>query len=108
MLKKIGSMAYKLELLASSWFHPIFHVSGLKKIIGDEIPIQLVLLEIDEEGKVILELEIFSKIRSKKLRSWVITKYLIKLKKLLVEDSTWEYESFIQKPTNQALRTTLS
>ena len=57
MLQKIGSMDYKLELLASSWVHPIFHVSFLNKVIGDEILIQIVFLELDKEGKVILEPE---------------------------------------------------
>ena len=49
VLQKIGSMAYKLELLESSWVHPIFHFSYLKKIIGDNISIQTMLFEIDEE-----------------------------------------------------------
>jgi hypothetical protein len=55
LLQKIGGMDYKLELLATSWFHPIFHVSYLKKVIGDKIPIQTIFLELDEEGKAILE-----------------------------------------------------
>ena len=43
VLQKIGTMAYKLELLASSRVHPIFHVSCLKKVIGDKIPVQTIL-----------------------------------------------------------------
>jgi hypothetical protein len=57
VLQNIGTMAYKLELPASSRVHPVFHVSCLKKIIGDKIPVQTILLELDEEGKIILELE---------------------------------------------------
>ena len=57
VLQKIGSMDYKLELLASSRVHPVFHVSCLKKVIGDKIPVQTMLPELDEEGKVILEPE---------------------------------------------------
>ena len=41
VLQNIGTMAYKLELPASSRVHPIFHVSCLNKIIGDKIPIKL-------------------------------------------------------------------
>jgi hypothetical protein len=48
-------MVYKLELPASSRVHPIFHVSCLKKGIGDKIPIQTIFPELDEEGKIILE-----------------------------------------------------
>jgi hypothetical protein len=44
-------MAYKLELPASSRVHPVFHVSCLKKVIGDKIPVQTILLELDEKGK---------------------------------------------------------
>ena len=97
VLQKIGSMAYKLELPATSWVHSVFHVSYLNKIIGDKIPIQTILPELDEEGKVILELEIISEIRTKQLRNRVITEYLVKWKNIPVEDSTWEDESFIQK-----------
>jgi hypothetical protein len=57
VLQKIGTMAYKLELSASSRVHPVFHVSCLKKVIGDKIPVQTILPELDDEGKIILELE---------------------------------------------------
>ena len=50
-------MAYKLEFPASSQVHPIFHVSFLKKVIGNKIPVQTILLELEEEGKIILEPE---------------------------------------------------
>ena len=55
VLQNIGSMAYKLELRASSWVHPIFHVSCLKKVFGDKLPVQTMLPKLDEEGKIILE-----------------------------------------------------
>jgi len=50
-------MAYKLELPASSRVHPIFHVSCLKKVIGDKILVQTILSELDEEGQIIVEPE---------------------------------------------------
>jgi hypothetical protein len=42
VLQKIGTMAYKLELPASSRVHPFFHVSCLKKVIGNKIPVQAI------------------------------------------------------------------
>ena len=57
MLQNIGTMEYKLELPASSRVHPVFHVSCLKKVIGENILVQITLLELDEERKTILEPE---------------------------------------------------
>ena len=57
MLQNIGTMAYKLELPASLQVHPVFHVSCLKKVIGENILVQTILPEVDEEGKIILEPE---------------------------------------------------
>ena len=57
VLQKIGSMACKLELPSSSRVHLVFHVSYLKKVISDKLPIQMMLPEFDEEGKIILERE---------------------------------------------------
>ena len=65
VLQRIGSMFHKFELPLSSCVHPIFHVSCLKKVISNEIPAQTILLEINEEWKIILELEIILKIRIK-------------------------------------------
>jgi len=57
VLQKIGTMAYKLELPTSSRVHLVSHVSCLKKVIGYKLPVQIIFLELDEEGKIILELE---------------------------------------------------
>ena len=97
VLQKIGSIAYKLELPASSRVHPVFHVSCLNKVIGENLPVQTILPELDEEGKIILEPEAVMETRTRQLRNQSISKYLIKWNNLPIEDSTWEDENFIQK-----------
>jgi len=52
VLQNIGTLVYKLQLPASSRVHPIFHVSCLKNVISDKLPVQTVFLELDEEGKI--------------------------------------------------------
>ena len=89
VLQNIGTMTYKLELSASSRVHPVFHVSCLKKVIGDKILVQTILPELDEEGKIIFELEAITDTRIHQLRNRSISEYLIKWRKLPAEDSTW-------------------
>ena len=95
MLQNIGAVAYKLELPTSSRVHLVFHVSCLKKVIGENLPVQTILLELDEEGKIILEPKVVMKIRTRWLQNQSISEYLIKWKNLPTEDSTWEDENLI-------------
>jgi len=88
-------MAYELELLAASQVHLVFHVSCLKKVIGDNLPVQTILLELYDEGKIILEPEEVTETRTLQLWNLSILEYLIKWKNLSTEDSTWEDENFI-------------
>ena len=61
VFQNIGIITYKMELLESSRVHPVFHVSCLKKVISDKLPIQTMFLELDEEGKIIFESEAVTK-----------------------------------------------
>ena len=97
VLQNIGTMAYKLELPTSSRVHPVSHISCLNNVIGDNLPVQKILRELDKEGKIILKLEAVTETRTRQLRNRSISKYLIKWKNLPIEDSTWEDDNFIQK-----------
>ena len=74
VLQKISTMEYKLELPASSRVHLVFHVSCLKKVIGDQLP------QLDEEIKIILEPKAVMETRTQQLRNRYISEYLIKWK----------------------------
>ena len=67
VLHKIRTMKYKLELPSSSRVHPVFHVSCLKKVIGENLPIQTILPELYEEGKIILEPKVVTETRTRQL-----------------------------------------
>ena len=67
VLQNISTVAYKLELPTSYQVHPVFHVSFLKNVIGDKLPVQTIFPELDEEGKIILEPEAFTETRTRQL-----------------------------------------
>jgi hypothetical protein len=52
------------------------------------------LTELDEEGKIILDPKSITDTRISQLRNRSISEYLIKWRKLLAKDSTWEDEYF--------------
>ena len=96
VIRRVGEVAYELELPADNKVHNIFHVSLLKKALGHHVAPSIVLPPLDDEGKLILIPEAILDFREKRLRSRVIREYLIKWKKLPTEDATWESEEILQ------------
>ena len=50
IMHRVGEVAYELELLEGSRIHNIFHVSCLKKAVGQFINTSEELPPLDEEG----------------------------------------------------------
>jgi hypothetical protein len=86
--KKVGVMAYDIDLPRSRKIHNVFHVSCLKRVIGKHIfPIEE-LPPLDEEGQLILIPEEILEVREKRLRKRSIKEYLFRWKNLPIEDAT--------------------
>ena len=75
----------------------VFHVSCLKKAIGQHITPIEILPPMDEEGQLVLILEEILEVQGKRLRNRSIKEYLIRWKNLNIEDATWESEQVVRE-----------
>jgi hypothetical protein len=95
IIEKIGAVAYKLQLPDDSKIHPVFHVSLLKKAVGD-YPIQG---ELPKELQISVDEDIYPKKILGSRINWqdgtAIPQSLIKWKNKSLEDVTWEDDAFI-------------
>ena len=98
VIRRVGEVAYELELPADSKVHNVFHVSRLKKALGHNVVPSVVLPPLDDEGKLILVPEAILDTRERVLRRRTIREYLVKWRNLPVEDATWENEQILQHP----------
>ena len=90
VLKRIGPVSYKLELTLKSKLHPVFHVLCLKLKLGQHVTPLPTLPPVDDLRQVYTELVAILQIRSKSLRSRVITEVLVQWLGASPEDATWE------------------
>ena len=90
VLHKVGEVAYKLDLPASSSIHPIFHVSCLKAKLGQQVTPISKLPFVSTDGNLTLELEAILKKRTVQLRSRTITQVLIQWQGCTSDDASWE------------------
>src|SRR5687767_12569690 len=110
VLRRIGKVAYELDLPSElAMVHPVFHVSMLRKFIGDEniiVPLQDVQIE-ENLSYEELPVEIVDR-QVKWLRNKEIASVKVLWRNQYVESATWEAEEDMKKhyphlfPTNQA------
>ncbi|KAL9454503.1 hypothetical protein AB3S75_009990 [Citrus x aurantiifolia] len=90
VLRKVGAVAYELQLPENARIHPVFHVSLLKKAVGDFLSNGVNLPPMDDEGSVIMDPEAILDTRWVKRGGKVIEQNLVRWKKIPAEDATWE------------------
>ncbi|KAF7119456.1 hypothetical protein RHSIM_Rhsim13G0234900 [Rhododendron simsii] len=91
VLKRIGQVAYQLELPAQAKIHPVFHVSLLKRKLGTHVVPQSTLPPVDTDG--ILEPEPVAVLdrRLVKFKGRPATQFLVQWSNSYPEDATWEF-----------------
>lgn len=95
ILKKIGAVAYKLQLPKTTNIHPVFHVFLLKPYVGDPPQVPQQLPSMTNEGFILLEpLKILDVRRVKRCQSFH-EEWLILWKHISAEDATWEPKEVI-------------
>ncbi|GMI86874.1 hypothetical protein HRI_002356700 [Hibiscus trionum] len=89
VIGKVGSVAYKLQLPDGSRIHPIFHVSQLKKHVGEDICSNELPL-IGPDGCISKEPVKILDRRIGKRGGRAVTEVLVEWTNSFPEDSTWE------------------
>eukprot|EP00253_Pinus_taeda_P012414 PITA_12414 len=103
VIRRIGQVAYELELPQGSKIHNIFHVSCLKKALGHHVTTTDELPPMDDEGHFVLQPQAIIDTRERRRRSRMVREFLVRWKNLPDEDATWESEKSLQHPSLQLL-----
>jgi hypothetical protein len=98
VIRKVGEVAYEIEQPEGSRIHNVFHVSCLKKAVGQFISTSEELPLLDEEGQLELVPEEILEFRERRFSSRVIGECLVRWRGLPIEDATWESEQILQHP----------
>jgi hypothetical protein len=88
--QRIGAVAYKLNLPPTSLIYPIFHVSNLKKKLGNQTASLPHLPQLTAEGTLALEPEIALARHLKKKGDKARAEILILWTGTTAQDATWE------------------
>jgi hypothetical protein len=93
----VGQVTYQLDFPNHFKLHTVFHVSGLKKVIGTKCQTQTTLLELDEEGSIWLQPQAVLDQHEHRLRQRTIKEVLVQWKDTNPIDATWEPTTILQQ-----------
>lgn len=86
---RIGSIAYKLALPPESKVHPVFHVSLLKKKVGNRVVVQSRLPSTGSDGQFLVQPVAILQRQTVKNNNTVVIQVLVQWSNLPPEDATW-------------------
>ena len=96
IVAKVGLVAYKLQLPPEAKIHPVFHVSQLKKHVGDR-PVQATLPQLNDTGEMAaVPIAILDR-RLGKVGNKAAVFLLVQWSTGSREDATWELYSEMEK-----------
>ncbi|XP_070013614.1 uncharacterized protein [Nicotiana sylvestris] len=96
ILARIDSFAYKLDLSPEFKVHPMFHVSLLKKKIGDRVVVQTTLPITGKDGQFLVKPVAILQRQLIKMNNAVVVRVLVQWSNLPLKDTTWEDYQFIK------------
>ena len=88
ILKKIGNLAYRLDLPSHVKAHPVFHVTLLKKYVTNANHVLQETSRLKDDGTLEVHPEIILDRRSRTLRNCDVVEILIKWDIYPIEDAT--------------------
>ncbi|XP_077223350.1 uncharacterized protein LOC143856954 [Tasmannia lanceolata] len=98
VLERTGPAAYRLDLPTGAKIHPVFHVSCLKKKLGEHTLVQLHLPDNSPTGDGWVQPHSILDRRIVKRNNKVVVEVLVHWDTLPIEDATWElYQSLQDK-----------
>ena len=93
---RVGKVAYKLDLPASTSIHPVFHVSQLKRARGFSLSSSQLPSQLSEDLQLLVEPESVLGVRPKPTGSAGDLEVLLKWKSLPEFEATWEDFQLVQ------------
>ncbi|KAF7147605.1 hypothetical protein RHSIM_Rhsim03G0132800 [Rhododendron simsii] len=96
IIQKVGQVAYKLALPSSSRIHPVFHVSLLKRKLGQHVVAQADLPAINEAGLLAPQPVAILDRRLVKHGGKVATQLLVQWANTFPEEASWEFYTHLQ------------
>ncbi|XP_019176182.1 PREDICTED: uncharacterized protein LOC109171585 [Ipomoea nil] len=90
VIERIGEVAYKLSLPSGTLLHPVFHVSQLKKKVGEGVVVQFDPPSVGKEGQILTAPIAVQGKRLVKQNNRAVTELLVQWANLPPDKATWE------------------